>query len=984
MGGVCTIAPAAPFVDELAAGLLDRYGDDGTSLSDVLVLLPTRRSCRALGEAFLRVTGGRPLLLPAMMPIGDIDEDEIGFLAGEDAELAGAADLPPAVSGIRRQLLLARLIMARPAADGPVGAAHAARLATELARLLDEVQTQRLDFAHLADIVPEDFAAHWQTTLEFLKIVTENWPSILADEGCLDPARRRNSLIEAQIGLWRAAPPAGPVIAAGSTGSLPATADLLASVADMEHGTVILPGLDTTLDDDSIAALGPGHPQFGMIRLLERIGRTVADVSEWRQGAAVDSRRSDIVNGALRPPATAAAYAPPGDPVSAFEAVRVVNCPGPQQEALAIALMMREALETPERTAALVTPDRRLARRVAAELRRWSVDVDDSGGTPLADTVPGVFLRLTAEAVASNAAPVPLLAALKHPLAAAGEETSAFRERVRELERTVLRGPRPAPGFDGLARAARAAGGGLGAWAEALAASAAPFSDLTRRSAVAVQELLDSHVRFAEELAATGSETGVERLWADEAGESAAGLVSELRAAAKTLPPIRGAEWPALLDALLEGVVVRPLYGRHPRAHIWGLLEARLQQADLMILGGLNEGVWPPEPATDPWMSRPMRRDFGLPAPERRIGLTAHDFVQGFAAREVALTRSTRVDGSPTVPARGLTRLETLLEATDGGRAVLRRWQADGARWMRWQNALDLPRDGEELPPALPPAPAPPVAARPRRLSVTEIETLIRDPYAVYARRVLDLQRLDPIDADPGAADRGIVVHRAIENFFRDLDGPLPPDALDRLLRAGKEVFAPLMDRPGVNAFWWPRFERIARWVVDLERSREGAVAERHTEIAGTLVLPGEPVFELRARADRIDRLTGGDYEIIDYKTGAVPAKKDVNSGLSPQLSLEAAMIREGAFGALEPAAVSALTYWRLSGGDPPGAARAAGDDPEKLAEDALQGLRRLIEFYDREGTAYRARPDPDIAPRHNDYDHLERVQEWAPAGGVE
>jgi ATP-dependent helicase/nuclease subunit B len=984
MGRVYTIAPEAAFVDELAAGLLDRYGDGGTALSDVLVLLPTRRACRALGEAFLRATGGRPLLLPSMTPIGDIDEDEIGFLAGEDAALAGAADLPPAISGIRRQLLLARLIMGRPAEDGPVGAAHAARLANELARLLDEVQTQRLDFSRLADIVPEDFAAHWQTTLEFLNIVTENWPAILADEGCLDPADRRNRLIEAQIGLWRAEPPAGPVVAAGSTGSLPATADLLTCVADMERGVVILPGLDITLDDDSIAALGPGHPQFGMIRLLDRLGGGVADVSEWRPGAAADFGRSDIVNGALRPPATAAAYAPPTDPAPAFEAVRVVDCPGSQQEALVIALTMREALETPVRTAALVTPDRRLARRVAAELRRWRVDVDDSGGTPLADTVPGVFLRLTAEAVALDAAPVPLLAALKHPLASGGEETSTFRERVRDLERAVLRGPRPAAGVDGLARAARAADGELGAWAEALAASAAPFAELVRRAAVPVPELLDAHIRFAEELAASATETGVARLWADEAGESAAGLVSELRAAAKTLPPIRGAEWPALLDALLEGVVVRPQYGRHPRAHIWGLLEARLQQADLMILGGLNEGVWPPEPATDPWMSRPMRRDFGLPAPERRIGLTAHDFVQGFAARDVVLTRSTRVDGSPTVPARWLTRLETLLGATDGGKDVLRRWQADGARWMRWQNELDLPPDGEDLPLALPPAPSPPLAARPRRLSVTEIETLIRDPYAVYARRVLGLRRLDPIDADPGAADRGIVVHRAIENFFRGLDGPLPPDALDRLLRAGEEAFASLMDRPGVRAFWWPRFQRIARWVVDLEHSREAAVAERHTEIDGALVLPGEPAFELRARADRIDRLAGGDYEIIDYKTGAVPAKKDVNSGLSPQLSLEAAMIQEGAFGALEPAAVSALTYWRLSGGDPPGQARAAGDDPEKLAADALEGLRRLIDFYDAAGTAYRARPDPDIAPRHNDYDHLERIQEWASAGGGE
>ena len=975
-GNVYTIPAGTAFLDALAAGILERYGGDPQTLAEVQVLLPTRRACRSLGEAFLRATGGAPILLPAMTPIGDIDEDELGFAAAEEPVVAQALDLPPAVPTLRRQLLLSRLIMA---GNENVSAAHAALLARELARLLDEAQTERLNFSDLDRIVPDRYAGHWKETLEFLKIVTENWPAILADQGCIDPAVRRNRLIEAQVALWQADPPVGPVIAAGSTGSIPATADLLACIAGLPAGAVVLPGLDRSLEAESRAALGPGHPQFGMNNLLRRMTVDIAEVTSWVDGSGGDVRVTAI-NAALRPPATAASADLPDDPAGAFANLRVVTAPGPQQEALSIALIMRDVLEDEARTAALITPDRRLARRVAAELRRWEIDIDDSGGTPLADTVPGVFLRLTADAVASDAAPIPLLAALKHPLAAGGMEPAQFRDRVREMELAILRGPRPAPGFRGLhARLARIEPeSGLTLWAGELSAMAAPLTDLMNRRQAQAAELLDAHIAFAEALAASVDENGVERLWAGEAGESAAVLINDLRAAAETLPPIPGRDWPTLLDVLMSGAVVRPRYGRHPRLSIWGLLEARLQQADLVILGGLNEGVWPPEPATDPWMSRPMRDDFGLAPPERRIGLTAHDFVQAVAAPDVIVTRSTRIDGSPTVPARWLTRIETLLSASDTGRKVLQRWEGEERRWLAWQAKLDSRR---EMAPTRAPAPVPPVDARPDRLSVTDVETLIRDPYAIYAKRVLGLSALDPLDADPGAADRGSIIHNAIDRFIRESGDETTDDARDRLLAIGEEEFAPWMDRPGIRAFWWPRFERIADWIVALEADRAEGTVRRHTEVDGTLTIDRDGrSFRLRARADRIDELADGGYEIVDYKTGAVPARKDVNAGLSPQLPLEAAMIVNGAFGDIARGDVSALTYWKLSGGDPAGEVRAAGDDPMMLADEALAGLMALLDHYDQPDTPYIARPDPDIAPRHSDFEHLERVQEWSSA----
>ena len=976
IGNVYTIPAGTAFLDALAAGILDRHGGDPETLAAVQVLLPTRRACRSLGEAFLRATGGAPILLPAMTPIGDIDEDELGFTAAEEPAVAAALELPPAIPPLRRQLLLSRLIMA---GNENVSAAHAALLARELARLLDEAQTERLDFSNLERIVPDRYAGHWQETLEFLRIVTENWPAILEEQGCIDPADRRNRLIEAQVALWHAELPASPVIAAGSTGSIPATADLLDCVAHLPNGAVVLPGFDPSLDADSRAALGPGHPQFGMNNLLRRMNVDTADVSDWSDEPDNDVRVSAL-SAALRPPATAAGVELPDDLEAAFSGVRVVTTPGPQQEALSIALIMRDVLEDEACTAALITPDRRLARRVAGELRRWGIDIDDSGGTPLADTVPGVFLRLTADAVATDAAPVPLLAALKHPLAAGGIDPARFRDRVREMELAILRGPRPAPGFRGLhARLTHIEPeAGLTHWAEDLLEMATPLSDLMNRRRVSAVDLLDAHVAFVEDLAASADESGVARLWAGDAGESAATLINDLRAAAEALPLIPGRDWPALLDALMAGTVVRPRYGRHPRLSIWGLLEARLQQADLVILGGLNEGVWPPEPATDPWMSRPMRDAFGLAPPERHIGLTAHDFIQAIAAPDAIVTRSTRVDGSPTVPARWLTRIETLLSASDDGRAVLRRWSDEERKWMTWQSDLDS-RQGET--PTRAPAPVPPPDARPDRLSVTDVETLIRDPYAIYAKRILELSALDPLDADPGAAERGSIIHNAIDRFIRESGDDPSGDAHDRLLAIGEEEFAPWMDRPGIRAFWWPRFERIADWVVALEEQRAHDTIRRHTEVDGILTIEreGRP-FRLRARADRIDELSGGGYEIVDYKTGAVPTKKDVNAGLSPQLPLEAAMIVNGAFGDIPSGDVAALTYWKLSGGDPAGEIRAAGDDPMILADEALAGLVALLDHYDNPDTPYIAQPDPDIAPRHSDFEHLERVQEWSSA----
>ena len=977
---VFTISAGVSFVDLLAAGLMRRAEEQTFGLASMIVLLPTRRAVRALGEAFLRRGEGGALLLPRMRAIGDVEMDEIAFEAGDEPLFDAGFDLPPAISELRRRLLMSRLILGQRDID----AGQAARLAAELGRLLDQVQTERLSFDALADLVPQELASHWQETLRFLEIVTAHWPGVLAEAGCVDPAARRNLLMEAQAAAWRRQPPAGPVIAAGSTGSVPATAELLAVVAALPQGAIVLPGLDRRLDRDRMASLPASHPQYGMARLLENLDIAPGEVAVWPEsaGGPESAGRARLIAAAMRPADWAADSTidcKDADAVPDPAGVMRIDCPTPREEAGVIALMMRGALENPGKTAALVTADRGLARRVAAELGRWDIDIDDSAGRPLAQTPNGRFLRLAAAAVAEAMAPVPLLALLKHPLAAGGMAHGAFRARVRELERAILRGPRPAPGIEGLESALGrdVDAGPLREWLAGLKTAARDFVGAIGLGRASVGALVDVHIAFVEALAASDEETGAARLWSGAAGAAAALFLTELREAAQDFPAISGSDYPGLFAAVMEGRVVRPIYGRHPRLAIWGPLEARLQQADLLILGGLNEGSWPPDPGADPWMSRPMRARFGLPPAERRIGLAAHDFAQGFACPEVVLTRSARVDGVPSVPSRWLLRLDATLRAAGREEGLPR-----GEEWLMMQAALDRP---EKTQPCAAPAPSPPLSARPRRLSVTQVETWMRDPYGIYARHILCLSALEAVDSAPDAADRGSIIHRALDAFVKRYPDTLPDDARAVLLDCGRAAFAETLDRPGVWAFWWPRFERAAAWFLDTERQRRAGIAALFSEVRGERVIPAPGGdFLLRATADRIERRGDGTLAIIDYKTGQAPSAPTVVSGLAPQLVLEALIAESGGFAGLAESETAEFAFWQLGGGANSNKIAKIGGDPQEMIDSARDGMAALIAAFDDPATPYLPSPDPAAAPKFNDYAHLARMAEWAVSGDGE
>jgi len=965
---VFTIAAGQGFAETLARGILAREGGgDPLALSRIAIFLPTRRAVRTMGEVFARVAGGAALL-PEMKPLGGVDEDELPF----DAQ--GDIDLPPAISRTRRRLLLAAMI-ARwgHARKTGLGFAQSAALARGLAAFLDEVQTQGADLSKLDALAPAALAEHWAEVKAFLSLLREQWPALLAAEGAIDPADHRNRSLRALARRLDANPPDAPVIAAGSTGSIPATAELLGTIARLPKGAVILPGLDHELDEESWANLDPGHPQFGMKQLLARIGVARADVKDWSD--APPRARETVLRETLRPAPTTDAWralAESGSPdiAAGLEGLSLIEAATPQAEAGAIALVLREMLETPGKTAALVTPDRNLARRVAAEMARWGVAIDDSAGRPLANTTPGTFLCLLAEAAEAEFAPVALLALLKHPLAAGGEAVEAFRAKVRELDRWALRGPRPNPGLNGIAiRDAE-----LKAWFARVSKILRPMEKAFAKREHDLAGLVKIHAGVAQALAASHDESGAARLWRGDAGEAASNLVEALFDAAGGLPKIETRAYPSLFRGFAEEIPVRARYGQHPRLSILGPLEARLQSFDLVVLGGLNEGRWPEAAATDPWLSRPMRQTLGLEPPERAIGLAAHDFAALAAGGRVVLTRSLKEQGSPTVASRWVQRLTQLAKGLGlAHKLTTTNYTALAAR-------IDEPAKPSREPK---PAPRPPVAARPRNLSVTEIEKWLRDPYWIYAKHVLRLKPLDPLEAEIGPLERGTAVHAALERFLRDHPDALPPDADARLIAIAQDVFREAGVPKAVEALWGPRFLKAARWFVGLERERRAGILRSFIEIKGErkFASPGGE-FTLRCKADRIDVLAAGGAAVVDYKTGAPPTKKQVKELLAPQLPLEGAILAGGGFEAAGKLAAAALLYIQFSGGREPGALiDVSGDDAAALAAEAEAKLIQRIADFDDEATAYLPRVMPYRADVTGDYDHLARVREWSLSG---
>ncbi|MCH8488476.1 MAG: double-strand break repair protein AddB [Oceanicaulis sp.] len=1000
---VFTLPAGAPFLSALARGLTRAFPDPD-ALAGVTVLAPTRRAGRALADAFAGLEGGPgAALLPMIRPIGDVDADDPPFEPGELAEAA-----PDAVSPARRQFELARLVLQREAAAGrSMGAGGALALAGDLARLVDDLATAGVrDLSALDADIRAALPAHRQEAALFLDIILEAWPARLNELGLVDPAERRSRLLTALAARWRETPPPGPVIAAGSTGSIPAAADLLAVVAQLKQGCVVLPGLDTAMDMAAWDEVDDTHPQRAMKALLERLELDHASIPVWpgAEPGARQAARARVIAEALRPARATgdwlnqvrAIEAGRGDQafIQALDGLSLIEAPAPAEEARAIALALRETLETPARRAVLVTPDRGLARRVIVEMERFGVTLDDSAGTPLSDTTPGAFLMRILEAARDPGSALAFIALSASPLFALGEARAPLSLDLMAMERWALRGRRP--GHDWTALRSHVEAARLPEAMEAQRERWLTLIDRTMTALAPLAALTGDHpctdwakalAEAGEALAADEDHIGANRLWAGDAGEAAAGLVRAFLHEAEALTALSLNDFASAFLEAARSRMVRERAGGHPRLQVLGPLEARLISADRVILAGLNEGVWPAPAKADPFMSLGMRARAGLAAPEQRFGLAAHDFAQLACLPEVILTRSTRVDGAPTVASRWLWRLQTLARGALGDAADTA--LAPATDYLALARQMDEPgaRTGVK-----PPEPRPPVDKRPRAMGVTDVSTWVRDPYAIYARHVLRLRELNAPDQAPGPAERGTAYHKAFEVWVKSLGraDDLPRDALDRLMAAGREALLEAGMPEAMLGLELARFERAAHFVIgwEGERRRAGFLPEL-LEGRGELRIEGAPggVFTLTARADRIDLRPDGALDIIDYKTGHAPGAKEAAAFFAPQLALTALIAAEGGFDDCPRHEPGDLIYLKTNGGKTPGdeasiVKNPGTDEASDLMRDAREDLIDWITRFDDVETAYPSQPRRKWVNTFGAYDHLARRKEWASAPG--
>ena len=949
-GPLFGLPPGADFPVALVAGLRARLaGQPPEAMARVTLFLNTGRMARAVEAAF---RAGPPGFLPRIRLVDQLDD-------------LVPPGLPAAVPGLRRRLELVNLISAlldRQPDLAPRSALY--DLADSLVGLMEEMRGEGVGPEALAGLDVSGHSAHWARAQAFLGIVA----GFFGPGAEPDRIARQRMAAERLIALWGERPPEDPVIVAGSTGSRGTTFLLMQAVAALPQGMIVLPGFDFDMGAAVWAGMGDAltaedHPQFRFKRLMDTLKLGPEAVVEWLPGQAPDGARNQVISLSLRPAPVTDQWLAEGallpDLPAAMAGVTLVEAESPRAEAGAIALMLREAAET-GRVAALITPDRALSRRVAAALDRWGIVPDDSAGLPLELSPPGRFLRHVARMFGRRLTAESLFVVLKHPLAMAGAGRGPHRLHLGALEDWLRRkGPAFLTGGD-LVLWAEVHRPEAVDWARALAAALAGIED---RGDLTLADHVARHRRVAEALA------GGAALWERVAGEQALVRFGELEAEAGVGGLFSPADYADLFDGIIAGDLREALVV-HPTIRIWGTLEARVQGAELVILGGLNDGTWPALPPPDPWANRQMRKQAGLLLPERQVGLSAHDYQQAAGARQVVLSRSLRDAEAECVPSRWLNRLVNLVGGLPDrqGPEALAAMRARGAHWLAL--AAELERPLAEVPAAPRPAPRPPVAVRPKELSLTRISTLIRDPYAIYARYVLRLKPLDPLRREADPRLRGTALHKILERFAKERPAvETVAEARVRLMAIAATVLEEAAPWPAARALWLARIDRAADFFLAFDARHGGVPVAMEKE--GRVRLAGLE-FELFGTPDRIDMLPDGRLHLIDYKTGVPPTEAQQRS-FDKQLLLAAALAERGGFSALGPTEVARISYVGL-GSDPKEVRTEITPD---LTGEVWEGLHRLVARYALRETGYTARRAMFETAYPGDYDHLSRFGEW-------
>lgn len=975
---IYNIAAHGGFADALAQGLIDRFGGGPFGLARGLLILPNNRARRAVHDAFVRLSNDG-ILLPQMAVIGDLDLDESVGAALDGGELA--LDIPRAVSPLDRVLELSQMIEAESQSRGDrLLAQEALRLANDFARTMDQLAVENIDLSSLVDLdIEPELADHWRDSLNLFRTIAEKWRKKLSQLGLVDEAVRRNALFDRISANWTNNQPNSFVVAAGITTSAPAIASFQRTIAFLPNGLIVLPDLDMIMSDEEWDMLGPfeqdpkatgkrlnqeTHPQYHLKLLLDRMSIARAEVMRWpRTGdSGALAKRSRALSNAFSIPKLTSRWQELDSEERSLAGVRTIEAKNSAEEAQTVALMTREALEEPGKRIAIVTPDRSLAARISTHLKRWAIQADDTAGQPLSKSPEGILFLSLLTTFSNGFPPAEFLALLKHPLVMAGNNRIKWLENVRKFD-LLLRGPRPAPGLAGIdslfssdEKRTEKLRSALRPWWKETRQIFEPIANLSNRN-VTWPALL-AEVRTLADRLTDGT------IWTGSGGRELANFMAELEARPSLGPnSIKLDELEAWFDIFLSNISIRPPYGGHPRIAIYGLLEARLQQADLVICCGLNEGSWPQAISPDPWLAPMVRKTLGLPAQERQIGLSAHDLAGAMGSRNVVLTRARRDGSGPTLASRFLLRLKAMC-----GDNLKKHPLAED-----WASELDRPESYTSAPR---PAPRPTSEQRSVSLSVTHVDRLIADPFAFYAYHILNLRSLDLVDAEPSAAWRGTIIHDILDKWGKQYDYQL--DSLGSLAQA---FLSDRSSHPLLRTLWSPRLMQGLLWVAEevaLDRAtgREPLATEKFgkAEIAGV---------QLSGIADRIDRMPDGGLAVVDYKTGGPPSNRAVKEGFNLQLGLLAAIAESGQIKDIS-GKVSVFEYWSLAKKGDEFGYKASPTNPrsrdriesDEMVDHAVAHFNDAVDRYLLGNEPMIAKLHPDYAP-YAEYDQLMRLEEW-------
>lgn len=1010
---VFTIEPNRSFLKSLAKTLdkeLLKSEEDKLLWSDTIILLPTKRAARALAQEFMDVRDEQATILPRIRTLGDIDPDDMNL---HELDF----DNSPTISTMARKFILAQLIAKKNEVEGwrgdPVAALGGADALADLLESAELVAIggNGIDWSKLDDLVKnKELAEHWQKSTEFLKIITAMWPQYLKDNGLIDPATKRRQSIEKLAQNWEINPPKHPVIIAGSTGAIPATRELMRVVSRLQKGAIILPGLDKQMGKAwDFIKNEEGHPQRILHDTIAHIGVVRDEVRNWPDDDITPDylkARRIILNEALTPKDATADWLNRVNEIGkenikkGLEGISLIKAESEDEEANAIAIEMRKTLEEDGKTCVLITPNQDITRRVCSKMAKWNIRLDNSSGMSISETSLGIYFELVMKILGDNSEPNALVALLNHPNTNFGMDKWELRLAASELEIEFLRCARRDYCLNDLLKRIEDEEAYNLAKHEDNKPKYEKSKNLVLNIIKTFEEIGDftgnnvtdvaQYFLTACEAIAKSDDIEGDIIWKGQSGNAAASFFNDVFEHGHLYGAPNLEKGLEIIASLMVKIVVRPI-NAHPRLAILGPLEARLLRYDKYILAGLDEGVWPKPPDIDPFLSRPMRKELGLQARDLRISLSAHDFAQMAANPNVIITSCAKRGGSPAVLSRWLWRIITL---TNGamGKEEAKKELDKGAESLKLARQIAPKKDDKKYDVA--PKPKPPIDARPNEFSATQIETWIRDPYKIYAQKILNLRELDPIGGEVSSKERGTAIHAAMERIINWQENPPKNPEAELMLYFREEL-----EKAGFTGDdleeevenLKPSAALLAK--NEIEKLKKGYHFYAEKWISTTLETQAG-ALKLKAKVDRIDVLNGKDEatEIWDFKTGLPPSDKEISILKAPQLPVTALILSQRPRTGFEYGKVTGFGHIKIGGKNPQirpyefGKAKRGGDTnltQDEMIERTQNTLNYLYETYSDPNMPYLSKPRPKFVKRGNYEDMIDRLArriEWANA----